>query len=100
MAGGRWESDNVSQAWVTWLDSKTSAILFHFGRNFERKKENIIIKISKQEKDYLIANGIGYGENGIKSSSSHHKSWYVTESKRCMYLLREYRNKTITASVK
>ena len=59
-----------------------------------------IIKISKNEAQYLIDNGIGYGENGIKSSSSHHKSWYVTESKRCMYLLDKYRNKTITASVK
>ena len=68
--------------------------------NSERKKEMTIIKISKNEAQYLITNGIGYGENGIKSTSTHHKSWRVTESKRCMYLLREYRNKTITASVK
>ena len=77
----------------------TPAILSYW-INSERKKEMTIIKISKNEKDYLIANGIGYGENGIKSTSTHHKSWRVTESKRCMYLLREYRNKTITASVK
>lgn len=71
-----------------------------FWKKFRTKEGFIIIKISKQEKDYLIANGIGYGENGIKSTTGHHKSWRVTESKRCMYLLREYRNKTITASVK
>lgn len=71
-----------------------------FWKKFRTKEGFVIIKISKQEKDYLIANGIGYGENGIKSTSTHHKSWRVTESKRCMYLLREYRNKTITASVK
>ena len=59
-----------------------------------------IIKISKQEKDYLIANGIGYGEGGLKSTSGHYRSFYVTESKKCMYLLKKYRNKTITASVK
>lgn len=68
--------------------------------NSERKKEMTIIKISKNEAQYLIANGIGYGENGIKSTSGHYRSFYVTESKKCMYLLREYRNKTITASVK
>lgn len=50
--------------------------------------------------EYLVSHGIGYGENGIKSTTGHHKSWYVTESKRCIYLLREYRNKTITVSVK
>ena len=59
-----------------------------------------IIKISKNEAQYLIANGIGYGENGIKSTSGHYRSCYVTESKKCMYLLKKYRNKTITASVK
>ena len=59
-----------------------------------------IIKISKQEKDYLIANGIGYGENGIKSTSTHHKSWRVTESKRCMYLLDKYRKKNYHKNVK
>ena len=81
---------------ILWRSNYSSA----FWKKFRTKEGLIIIKISKQEKDYLIANGIGYGENGIKSSSTHHKSWRVTESKRCMYLLREYRNKTITASVK
>ena len=68
--------------------------------NSERKKEMTIIKISKNEAQYLIDNGIGYGENGIKSTSGHYRSFYVTESKKCMYLLKKYRNKTITASVK
>ena len=71
-----------------------------FWKKFRTKEGFIIIKISKQEKDYLIANGIGYGENGIKSSSSHHKSWYVTESKRCMYLLDKYRKENYHKNVK
>ena len=95
------------EAWSISLDSFSRDHMFKSCRRysilldkFKTKEGFIIIKISKQEKDYLIANGIGYGENGIKSTSTHHKSWRVTESKRCMYLLREYRNKTITASVK
>lgn len=60
----------------------------------------IIIKISKNEAQYLIDNGIGYGDGGLKSTSGHYRSFYVTESKKCMHLLKKYRNKTITASVK
>lgn len=70
------------------------------GRNSERKKEIIIIKISKQEAQYLIANGIGYGEGGLKSTSGHYRSWYVTESKKCMYLLNKYRKENYHRNVK
>ena len=59
--------------------------------NSERRKETIIIKISKQEAQYLIDNGIGYGEGGLKSTSGHYRSFYVTESKKCLYLLKKYR---------
>ena len=59
--------------------------------NSERKKEMTIIKISKNEAQYLIDNGIGYGEGGLKSTSGHYRSFYVTESKKCMYLLKKYR---------
>lgn len=77
----------------------TPAILSYW-INSERRKENIIIKISKQEAQYLIANGIGYGKNGIKSTSSHYRSWYVTESKKCMYLLNKYRKENYHRNVK
>ena len=59
--------------------------------NSERKKEMTIIKISKNEAQYLIDNGIGYGEGGLKSTSGHYRSFYVTESRKCLYLLKEYR---------
>ena len=50
-----------------------------------------IIKISKNEARYLIDNGIGYGEGGLKSTSGHYRTFYATESKKCMYLLKKYR---------
>lgn len=42
--------------------------------------------------DYLTNNGVKFGEGGIISTSGHHKSWYVTESRKCMDLLKKYRS--------
>ena len=64
------------------------------------KEVKIIIRISKKEMKYLVSNGIGYGENGIKSTTGHHRSWYVTESKRCVTLLNKYRKEYYHDSVK
>lgn len=64
-------------------------------------KEGIfIIRITKQEADYLTQNGVKYGENGIKSTTGHHKSWYMTESRKCMYLLKKYHKKNYHSNVK
>ena len=64
------------------------------------KEVKIIIRISKKEMEYLVSNRIGYGENGIKSTTGHHKSWYVATSKRCMALLDKYRKEFHHDSVK
>lgn len=59
-------------------------------------KEGIfIIRITKQEADYLTQNGVKYGEGGLTSTTGHHKSWYMTESRKCTMLLKEYREKFI-----
>lgn len=49
-----------------------------------------MIKINRQEMKYLQNNGVGFGENGMSSTSGHHKVWYVTESRRNIALLRKY----------
>lgn len=49
----------------------------------------IILRINKREVNYLTKHGVKYGENGIISSTGHHKSWYVTESSYVMRLLNE-----------
>ncbi len=54
-----------------------------------------MIKISKQEMLYLKSKGIRFGENGMTHTTARHRrTYYVTESKKCMNLLNEYRNKT------
>ena len=86
------------EAWSISLDSFSRDHMFKSCHRYSilldkfRTKEGfIIIKISKNEAQYLIDNGIGYGEGGLKSTSGHYRSFYVTESKKCMYLLKKYR---------
>ena len=40
---------------------------------------------------YLVNNGVKYGENGITSTTGHHRSWYLTECNYCMNLLNKFR---------
>lgn len=44
---------------------------------------------------YLVNNGVKYGENGITSTTGHHRSWYLTENTYCMKLLNDYRKSRI-----
>lgn len=44
--------------------------------------------------EYLTDNGINFGENGIvHTTARHRRNYYLTESRKCMALLNEYRNK-------
>jgi hypothetical protein len=59
-----------------------------------------IVKISKLEMEYLIKNGIKFGENGMcYTTSRHRRNYYLTESNKNMSLLNEYRKNSV-ASVK
>lgn len=51
-----------------------------------------MINISKQEAKFLIENGVLYGEDGVSATSSRHsgKQYRVCESKRNVFLLKEY----------
>ena len=51
-----------------------------------------MIRINRRELNYLLKNGIEYGEKGIISTTGHHRSWYVTESEKCKKLLKKYHN--------
>ena len=56
-----------------------------------RKKGNLLIRISKREKDYLVKNGVRFGENGIfHTIARHRRTYYLTESKRNLKLLKKY----------
>lgn len=44
---------------------------------------------------YLVVNGVKYGENGIVSTTGHHKSWYLTENNYCMKLLNDFRKSRV-----
>ena len=46
--------------------------------------------------EHLTKNGVKFGECGIISTSGHHKSWYVTESRKCMGLLKRYRSAAVS----
>lgn len=79
------------------FDSCASATTLLLRRNSNRKKVYFsLIKITKQEMLYLQGKGIQFGENGITHTSSRHRrTYYLTESRKCMMLLNEYRNKRI-----
>nr|DAV02306.1 MAG TPA: hypothetical protein [Caudoviricetes sp.] len=41
---------------------------------------------------YLLKNGVKFGENGLAKTKSHHrKNYFVTETKKCLKLLSECR---------
>lgn len=50
-----------------------------------------MVRISKNEAVYLTSKGVKYGENGIISTTGHHKSWYMTETKNNEALLKKFR---------
>ncbi len=44
---------------------------------------------------YLTSKGVKFGENGMTHTTARHRrTHYVTESKKCMDLLNEYRNRS------
>ena len=55
----------------------------------------IIIPITKQERDYLVKNGVRYGENGISKTKGHYKNYYLCTSRNNMILLNQYSRKNI-----
>ena len=61
---------------------------------YKRKKWIKIIKISKSEMEYLAKNGVRFGENGIiHTVARHRRTYYLTESEKCLNLLKDYRSK-------
>ena len=59
-----------------------------------RKKWTTIIKISKDEVEYLLSKGLKFGTNGngeIHRTFSNVKTYYLTTTSRAMKLLSEYR---------
>lgn len=46
--------------------------------------------------EYLRSKGIWFGEGGITHTTGHRRTYYLTESKRCMSLLNDYRANSTT----
>jgi hypothetical protein len=63
--------------------------------NIKKNEENILIKISSKEAKELNKLGVNYGENGISHTHSHHKTYFLCESKKNMYLISKLREKNI-----
>lgn len=62
------------------------------------KEVKNIVKISKSEMEYLVQNGVKFGENGLAKTKSHHrKSYFVAETRKCIELLSEIRGEKIDA---
>lgn len=60
------------------------------------KEVKNIVKISKAEMEYLVQNGVKFGENGLAKTKSHHrKSYFVAETRKCIELLSEIRGEKI-----
>lgn len=60
------------------------------------KEVKNIVKISKSEMEYLVQNGVKFGENGLVKTKSHHrKSYFVAETRKCIELLSEIRGEKI-----
>lgn len=41
--------------------------------------------------EFLVSQGVRFGEEGIVATTGHHKSWYLTESEENKFLMRKYR---------
>lgn len=57
-------------------------------------EENILVRISKDEKNYLVNHGVRFGTNGISHTCSCHskrRTYYLCESSYNMKLLKKYR---------
>lgn len=55
-----------------------------------------MVRITKNEMNYLVSKGVPYHENGISVTHSNSgKTWYLTETSNNMKLLKEYRNRSI-----
>lgn len=57
-----------------------------------------MVNVSKKEMEFLVKNGVGFGEHGIVATTSKHsgRNYYLTESKRNITLLEKFRKSRIT----
>ena len=59
---------------------------------FKMKEGFIITKITKHEMEYLVENGVPFGESGISHTvARHRRSYYMCGSRRNRQLLNHYR---------
>lgn len=56
-----------------------------------------MVRISKKEMEYLTkVKGVNFGYNGISHTvARHRRTYYLTESKKNMRYLKQYRNQSV-----
>lgn len=54
-----------------------------------------MIKISKEEKEWLVSKGVKFGENGISHTYNKNKHYYLCENRPNMSLHRKFWNDKI-----
>ena len=54
-----------------------------------------MIKINKNERDYLMSKGFKFG-NDIHRTYTHHKQYFVTEKPKLLNVLENYRKQQIS----
>lgn len=90
-------SQRTVNPWLrhSWFESKSTHFTLPFRKKFITKEGIIIIQITKNEKNFLISNGVGFGENGIVIRKPRHRRvYYVVENAKIKKLLADY-NKMI-----
>ena len=62
--------------------------------NLKQKEGNNVVRITKNEMEFLTKKkGVRFGEGGIfHTVARHRRTYYLTESKRNMRFLNQYRN--------
>lgn len=64
--------------------------------NILQKEVKTIVKITKNEMEYLIkVKKVPFGENGVSHTYGHHRTYYLCENRNNMRYLNEYRNSRI-----
>ena len=51
-----------------------------------------ILKIDRNERDYLVSKGVKFGENGISHTYTKHKKYYLCMSEKNTKLHNDYQN--------
>ena len=65
---------------------------FYYKKIHKEREWLVILEIKKNEAFLLNSMGVPFGENGISTSKTRHKKYYICENKKNMKLLSKIKN--------